>query len=100
VQLRLELTAAFEIGLATLAEEQRTLLSRHVLDGESIDVIAAALGVHRATAARQLAEARTALQRAAHAALRARLRLGKEELESFLRLADSQLEISVRRLLR
>src|SRR5262249_49945936 len=45
-----------------LDDEQRYLLRRHFADGLPLDALAAELDVHRATIARRLAAARTALR--------------------------------------
>jgi RNA polymerase sigma-70 factor, ECF subfamily len=46
--------AALERALASLPADGRELLKRHYLEGASIDVIAAELGVHRGTVSRRL----------------------------------------------
>ena len=58
------------------------------------------LRLHRATAARRLAAARAALVKGTRTAMRARLRVDGAELESILRLIESQVHVSVERLLR
>ncbi len=50
-------------GLATLSPEERNLLRLHFVDGLTIDGLAPFFGVHRATAARRLADARQATPR-------------------------------------
>jgi RNA polymerase sigma-70 factor (ECF subfamily) len=61
----------------------------------SIDELGAMFGCHRATAARRIADARQELVHRVHAALRSRLRLEHRDLQSVMRLIDSQLNLSV-----
>ncbi|MBN1606671.1 MAG: transcriptional regulator, partial [Polyangiaceae bacterium] len=67
--------------------------------GLTIDEIAAAFGIHRATAARRVARARSALLAATRRELGERLRMSTAALKSVMRLIQSQLHASVRRLL-
>jgi RNA polymerase sigma-70 factor (ECF subfamily) len=81
-----------------LAPRQRTLLRYAYVDGLGIDRIAPLFAVHRATAARWLAEARLELLRHTRKILAARLALPVEELQSLLRSVESQLHVSLARL--
>jgi RNA polymerase sigma-70 factor (ECF subfamily) len=56
--------------------------------------------VHRASAARYLTRAREALRAALLGELEARLRVTPSELDSIVRLAQSELEISLGRVFR
>lgn len=94
-----EFRAAFATATEALSPRERTLLRYHLIDGLSIDKLAVVLGVHRSTAARQLADARGALVEHTHRTLMARLKLDRGEVESILRLIESQVDLSVRRLL-
>lgn len=90
---------AIEEGIAALEPRARTLLRHHLVDGLSIDRLAAIYDVHRATAARQLERARRDLHDHVRMALTRRLPAASDELESVVRLVRSQLDVSVRRLL-
>jgi hypothetical protein len=57
------------------------------------------LRVHRATAARRLAQAKAALSDHTRHALEARLLVPQAELDSLLRLLAPRIEITLRRLL-
>jgi len=94
-----ELRAAIHDAIAQLAPRDRLLLKYHYLDGASIDRIASIYGVHRATAARWLNAAREALADRSHRILIARLGVSPTELRSIARLVESQLDVSIRRLI-
>jgi RNA polymerase sigma-70 factor, ECF subfamily len=90
---------AFEEAAGALRPEARNVLRAHFVHGLNIDEIAAAHGVHRATAARRLAKAREDLLRDTRRILLARLSLSRDELASVMRLIESKLHVSVERLL-
>lgn len=92
-----ELRAAFADALASLTSGDRTLLRQHHLDGVTLDALATAHRVHRATIARRLAMARQAVAERTRDALVARLGLATAELDSVVRLVQSQLDVSLRR---
>jgi RNA polymerase sigma-70 factor (ECF subfamily) len=94
-----EFRDSFRAAVAALDKRDRTLLRYHLIDGLSIDKLAGIYHVHRATAARQLADARANLVQLTHRELAARLRIPPDELASVLRLIESQVDVSVRRLL-
>jgi RNA polymerase sigma-70 factor (ECF subfamily) len=71
----------------------------HLLDGASIDRIAAVHSVHRATAARWLERIRERLASGTRRLLQERLRVSRDELASLVRLIDSQLDLSLSTLL-
>jgi len=91
--------AAFEQAIALLTAEQRNTLRSYYAKELTIDEIATAYGIHRATAARRVNQARDALLTATRRLLAERLRLDTAGLDSVLRLLTSQLHLSVRRLL-
>jgi RNA polymerase sigma-70 factor (ECF subfamily) len=99
-EYRSEFAAALREAIGELDAEDRTLLRQQIADAMSIDEIGAAFGVHRATAARWLVRARTALVGATHRRLAARLELPVEQIASVIRLVQSKLEASVVRYLR
>lgn len=91
--------SAFEHAINALDENQRTLLRQHHIDRLSIDALAALHKVHRATAARWIAAAREALLTAMRERVVQLLPISGSELESAFRLARSQLDLSIHRLL-
>lgn len=91
--------AAFVEGLATLAPKQRTMLRLSLVDGLSIDEIAAAHDVHRSTAARWLQSARDQVGRATRLNLRATMKLDAKAMTQVLALVRSRLELSLSRVL-
>lgn len=97
-QLRVELHAAFETALRSLETRDRNLLRQHFLDGLSTDELARLYRVHRVTAFRWLTHARHRLLSRTRRALAGRLSLSRSELDSIMRLVDSQLDISVSRM--
>jgi RNA polymerase sigma-70 factor (ECF subfamily) len=86
-------------ALEALPDRDRTVLGLYLVDGLNIDRIGKMYGVHRATVARWLATARSALYDGARARLGQRLALSSGEFESLARLVQSQLDVSVRRIL-
>ena len=94
-----ELNRALADAFAALAPAERNLLRLSYRDGRSIDEIGALIGVHRATAARQIAAARAEILDETRRLLAERLALAGEELDSLIHLLRSQLHLSVSRLL-
>lgn len=87
--------AALREAISTLDVEQRNLLRLHYLEGLSLEEMASFFGVHRATVARRMAEARTAVSDGMAERLRALLGVGESEFQSLLKLLGSQLEVSI-----
>ncbi len=96
---RVEFAAAFTEAIGALDPEDRTSLRPHFVDRLTVDQIASVHGIHRATAARRVQKAREALLSDTRKRLMARLRLSRGELESVMRMIESQLHVSVGRLL-
>ncbi len=96
---RVELNQAFEEAARALAPEERNVLREHYAHGLSIDEIAGAHGIHRATAARRIEGAREAVLKATRQLLMQRLKLSRQELESVVRLIESQLHVTIERVL-
>lgn len=92
---RAEFRRAFLAAVADLPRRERTALRLHVLDGLSIDEIAPAYRVHRSTAARWLTRARELLLAGTRARLMQELGVGDRELDSILRLIQSNLDVSL-----
>jgi RNA polymerase sigma-70 factor, ECF subfamily len=82
-----------------LSDHDRVLLRQHHLDQLTIDELASLHKVHRATAARWIANARASLLSRVRERMIERLSISGGELDSALRLARSQLEVSIHRLL-
>jgi RNA polymerase sigma-70 factor, ECF subfamily len=93
------LKAAVADALAALEPRQRNLLRQHLLDELSIDELAAIYQVHRATCARWLSDAREQVRKQTRRRLLERLGTPAAELDSILRYLDSDLELSLPRLL-
>ncbi len=91
---------ALAAAFASLEPRERNLLRLHFVDRMSIDGLAPIFGVSRATAARHLAAARTALTERTVENLGARLRLRGAELDSLIRQVRSKLEVSLSAVLR
>lgn len=93
-----ELRVAFEEAAAALSPEDRNLLRYHFAEGLTVDQLGALYNVHRATAARRVASARDGLLSATRERLMRHLRLSRSELESVMRMIESDLHLSVHRL--
>lgn len=92
--------AEFHAALATLSPRQRNLLRQHLLDGLTIDELGAMYQVHRVTAARWLAAARSDLWARVRAGLRERLALSDSAIGAMLDDIRSTLDLSIERGLR
>jgi RNA polymerase sigma-70 factor (ECF subfamily) len=91
---------AFARAVAGLAPRQRNFLRHAHVDQLTLDQIAATYGVHRATVARTLKEARDKLTAATRDALGEQLGLDAAALDSVVRAADSRIDLSLSRVLR
>ena len=91
--------AALEDALAGLTAQERNVLRMHLLHALSIDAIGGAYQVHRATAARWLTAIREKLDRETRRLLRERQGLTDPEVDSLVRLVESRIEVSFRRVL-
>jgi RNA polymerase sigma-70 factor, ECF subfamily len=94
-----DVVTATREALAMLTPRARTLLRLHHLDGLTVDDLAAMYQVHRATVARWTAAAREAVFEETRRQLESRLGLGEDSAISIVRLVQSQLVLSMRRLL-
>lgn len=88
--------AAFGEAVASLAPRERNLLRHSVIDGLTIDQIAAIYHVHRATAARQLKQVRATLVATTRERMRASLGVGETELDSIFRVLMSMADVTLR----
>jgi len=93
---RPEFRVAFSAGLRALVPRHRTLLRQYYIDGLTMDAIARLHQVHRITIVRWIDAARSALAAETRRELSARLRIDHRELESILRLIESQMDLSLR----
>lgn len=94
-----ELKKAIREAFGALEVRQRNLLRQHILDELTIDDLAKLYRVHRATCARWLADARADLGKQTRKRLVASIGTHGEELESVLRFLDSDIELSISRIL-
>jgi RNA polymerase sigma-70 factor (ECF subfamily) len=94
-----ELKTAIREAFAALEVRQRNLLRQHILDELTIDDLARLYRVHRATCARWLADARADLGRGTRKRLVAVLGLPADGVDSLLRFLDSDIELSISRIL-
>jgi RNA polymerase sigma-70 factor (ECF subfamily) len=98
-QYRDAVVGALRAALAGLDARSRALLRYQLIDGWSIDQVGKLYGVHRATAARWLTEAREVLGTAIRTELAARLQISPAEVDSIVRLVQSRVDMSLDRLL-
>ena len=101
-QYQEEFKASLERSFSGLEDRQRTVLRMNVVDRLNIAEIGKIYGVHRATVARWIAEAREALFKGTQRELETRLgkSLSPSEFNSLVGLVLSRLDISIHRLLR
>lgn len=92
---REEFTVAFREAAEQLTDRERTLMRYRFVDNLSIDEIGVLQRVHRATVARWIAAIRESLFEGTRTRLMERLVISDSEVDSVLRLIDSQLEISL-----
>jgi RNA polymerase sigma-70 factor (ECF subfamily) len=85
---------AFRRSFRALGAEDRLALRLHYADGRSLDQVAAALDLSRATAGRRLLSARTRLREETLRILGDELGASREELESVLAAIRSHLDVS------
>lgn len=97
-EYRAAVAQAMRDAAAGLEPADRHLLHQHYVAGLSIDQLAVALGIHRATAARRVVRAREALVERTRALLAARLGLASEELDEVIGMVLSRLDVSIPRL--
>jgi RNA polymerase sigma-70 factor (ECF subfamily) len=95
-----EFKQAVEDALGILDAKHLNMLRFHYVDGLNIDRIGALLQVHRATAARWIRGAADAVRTEVQRLLRERLGLSAGEIDSLAGLVQSQLHVSISRLLK
>lgn len=94
-----EFKEALRDGFANLTPRERNLLRHQVIHGLNIDQVGAIYSVHRTTAFRWIEKARKALLHATKDALMERLKVGQSQFLSIMRVVQSDLDLSMRRLL-
>jgi RNA polymerase sigma-70 factor, ECF subfamily len=92
---RVAFRSAFRTALQALEPRERNVLRMHLLDGLTIDEVGAAQGVHRATAARWLAQAREAVSRNVRRELMKQLGVDPFETDDLLRWVQSRIDLSL-----
>jgi RNA polymerase sigma-70 factor, ECF subfamily len=90
---------AFQAAVAALPARDRAVLRAMIVDDRTIHEIAAVYGIHRVTASRWVSEIRHALLKGTRQQLRAQLSLDDSHLDSAMRMIDSNLDLSLYRLL-
>ncbi len=99
IRYRETFKAAFQRSFVRLSARDRNVLRLELLDGLNIDQIGELHNVHRATVARWRADARTRLFDGTLAELTRERKLSGTEFRSVFRLIQSQLDVSLTRLL-
>jgi RNA polymerase sigma-70 factor (ECF subfamily) len=89
-----QLSASFKKAIAGLEARQRNVLRQHYLDELTLEDLAALYHVHRATAARWLADAKAALLERTRNQLSDELGINRLEVDSIMRLVQSRLDLS------
>ncbi len=97
---RVQFKQAFQTAFFQLSAKERNMLRYEYIGGLTIDQLGLLYGVHRATAARWMASARTALFNKTRRVLTEQLKISREEFDGIMRLIESQLEVSMSRLMR
>jgi RNA polymerase sigma-70 factor (ECF subfamily) len=91
--------AALEEAIRCVSDRDRTLLRLCFLDGLNVDAIGSMYGVHRATAARWIAEIRRRVLRHVRSMLADEPGLHASEFDSLARLVRSELHLTLKRVL-
>ncbi len=90
---------ALQRALGQVRDRDRAVLKLQVVDRLSIAQIGAVYGVHSVSAARRISAARARVAALTRRELRRRFNVPTQELDSLLRLIQSQVDLSVGRLL-
>lgn len=97
-QYRAGFKRAFLDAMASLPAREQNLLRQHFLDDLSIDQLGALYHVHRSTTARWIARAQSTLFERTKRTLMKQMKVSRSECESIIRLAQSQLHVTLRTL--
>lgn len=95
-----ELRVAVRAAFAALTVRERNLMRQSYVDGLSIDELGALYGVHRATVARWIAQARESVWHETKQRLRAETNASAEEAETLMSFLQSRLDLTLGGLLR
>jgi RNA polymerase sigma-70 factor, ECF subfamily len=90
-----EFETSLALACGQLSERDRTILRLRYADDLNIDQIGALYGVHRATVARWIGRIRDEVYEGTRKDLIGRLKLDDSDFESLLRLAQSQIDVSL-----
>ncbi|MGE0547683.1 MAG: sigma-70 family RNA polymerase sigma factor [Kofleriaceae bacterium] len=90
---------AFQDAVSALEPRDRAILKALVVDDRTVHEVATLYGIHRVTASRWVAEIRKALLEGTRRRLRQRLKLDPLSVDSAIRWLDSNLDVSLYRLL-
>ncbi|WP_375773472.1 sigma-70 family RNA polymerase sigma factor [Archangium gephyra] len=96
---RAEFGEALRAALAALPERQRALLRLHYVEGLRLAQLGTLYGVHQSTASRWVAHAAHEVATDTRRRLVKRLALSPASLDSIARLVQSNLDVSIRRIL-
>jgi RNA polymerase sigma-70 factor (ECF subfamily) len=99
LQHRGDLKEELEAAIASLSVRERMLLRLHLVERMGIDAVAAVCSVHRATAARSIVRAKETLAARVRERLMMRWRIADGDLPALKVLVDSQVDLSLTRLL-
>jgi len=99
LQHRTELKQEVELAIAALSTKDRALLRLTLVERLGIDAIATTYQTHRSTVARWITRARAELAEGVRARLVERWRISHDELGHIGPMIDSQLDLSLERLL-
>ena len=91
-------TACVRDALGKLDARSRALLRYQLVDGLTVDRVGELHGVHRATAARWIVDARDRLGELIRAEVMAQLKVARDEVDSIVRLVQSRVDLSLARL--
>jgi len=94
-----EFKEAFAAALASLTPQQRNLLRHRYIDGLAIEAIGTLYGVHKSTAFRWLESAQDVLAKRTKNGFQQRTRATPSEMTKIVGLLQSNVELSLRRLL-
>jgi RNA polymerase sigma-70 factor (ECF subfamily) len=96
---RADVDAALRAALGALDDRSRAVLRYHLLDGWSVDRIGERYGVHRATAARWIGNARATVGEQMRRELAARIAVNESQVDSIVAMVTSRVDVSIERLL-
>lgn len=96
---RQEFKKAFRAAFLQLSTRDRTILKYQLLDHFTVDQIAAVYNVNRSTVTRWITSLRSSLLQQTQQALMEMIKVDRREVESIVKLIESQLDVSMHSLL-